>query len=278
MNKEWKHYASIRDLDHLEALKALFFRHSFGRHYHEGYAIGIILKGSETYQCRGKLNVAPKGSIVVVNPGEVHNGHASSLAEGWGYFMIYPKPSLIQKALCHLDMDESRMPFFKDSVIFDPDFGRLFLGFMDAFETQDSRLSLETRFLELFMILCRRHAAFPGPRPVKRADPVLVRRVMERIHQNFSDNLSLETLAHEEGLSPYALLRLFQRETGLTPYLVQTGCRIQKAKNMLNERQSFADTAAACGFVDQSHMTRQFRRWLGITPGDCCGSYDLSSG
>ena len=66
MNKEWRQYASGRDLDPLKALKALFFQHAFGRHYHEGIA---ILKGSETYQCNGRINIAPKGSIVVMNPG-----------------------------------------------------------------------------------------------------------------------------------------------------------------------------------------------------------------
>lgn len=268
MNKEWKHYTSVRDLDHLEVLKALFFNHAFGRHYHEGYAIGIILKGSETYQCGGRINIAPKGSIVVVNPGEVHNGQASNQEDGWGYFMIYPRLSLVEKALRHLDMDEKRLPWFKDSVIFDNAFGQILCRFMAAFEAGDSKLALEAHFLELLMILLKHHAHFPLPRKRTGKDQGKVRQVTDLIHADFSENLSLESLAGNVGLSPYALLRLFNRETGMSPYLLQTGLRIRKAKELLRSGHTLADAAAGCGFTDQSHMTRQFKRWLGVTPGE----------
>lgn len=268
MNKEWKQYSSIKNLDNLEVLKALFFQHSFGRHYHEGYAIGIILKGSETYQCNKKINVAPKGSIVVVNPGEVHNGHASNRRDGWGYFMIYPHLSLIEKALEQLEMKKSRLPWFSESVILDDTFGKILCNFMDAFESGDSKLSLESHFLELLRILLQRHANFTPPAGKTYTDSGKVKTVLEKIHMEYHDNLSLESLAADVGVSAYSLLRLFKKQMGTSPYLLQTGLRIKNAKQQLASGISLADAATSCGFTDQSHMTRQFKRWIGVTPGE----------
>lgn len=268
MNKEWKQYSSVKQLDNLEALKALFFEHSFGRHYHEGYALGIILKGSETYECNKKTLVAPEGSIVVVNPGEVHNGHASNLHEGWGYFMIYPHLSLVKKALEQLEIDKNKLPWFPNSVIFDDLLGEIICRFMTAFESGDSKLTLESHFLELLHVLIERYANFK-PFPKKTCmDSGKVKQVTDRIHADFCENLSLESLSRAVGLSSYALLRLFKKKLGTSPYLLQTGLRIKKAKQSLKSGASLADTAARCGFTDQSHMTLQFKRWMGVTPGE----------
>ncbi|MBU1341210.1 MAG: AraC family transcriptional regulator [Proteobacteria bacterium] len=270
MNKEWKQYAAIKHLDNLEMLKALFYQHSFGRHYHEGYALGVILQGSETYQCSKKINIAPKGSIVVVNPGEVHTGHASDIHDGWGYFMIYPHLSLVHKALEQLGIQKPRLPWFPDSVIFNAAFGKRLYNFMTAVESGDSTLALESHFLELLHSLIHQHADFHLPSDKLSKEPGKVKQITDKIHMEYCENLSLESLSSEVGLSSYALLRLFKKHMGISPYLIQTGLRIKKAKHHLTSGLSLADTAASCGFTDQSHMTRQFKRWMGITPGEYC--------
>ncbi len=268
MTKEFKQYSSVKHLDNLEVLKAVFYQHSFGRHYHEGYAIGIILQGSETYQCNKKTNIAPKGSIVVVNPGEIHNGHASDVNEGWGYFMIYPHLSLIQKALEQLGMKKDNLPWFPESVIFDAGFRKILYHFFIAYESGDSKLSLETHFLELLRVLIKHHAAFHLHSRKPCIDSKKVKKVSDIIHAQYSKSLSLESLATEVDLSAYTLLRLFKNELGISPYLLQTNLRINKAKKLLRSGIPFADAAADCGFSDQSHMTHQFKRWIGVTPGE----------
>ncbi|MBL9114597.1 MAG: helix-turn-helix domain-containing protein [Verrucomicrobiaceae bacterium] len=75
-------------------------------------------------------------------------------------------------------------------------------------------------------------------------------------------------MAKEAGMSVRAFERTFLREYGQPPqqYLkrlrIQTGCRL-----LVDTRESIASIALRCGFSDQSHLTREFRRVTGLTPG-----------
>lgn len=60
--------------DNLELLHATYITHAFARHVHETFAIGVIEKGAEAFSYRGGKHIAPAGSIVVINPQEVHTG------------------------------------------------------------------------------------------------------------------------------------------------------------------------------------------------------------
>lgn len=85
---------------------------------------------------------------------------------------------------------------------------------------------------------------------------------------------TLAQLAGEAGLSRFQFLRGFARATGLTPhaYLVQR--RIHRARRLIGSGVRLADAAAACGFADQSHMTRLFVRSFGMAPGSYAKALD----
>ena len=73
----------------VDLLHATYVTHSFAPHSHQGYAIGVISRGAERFRYQGATHQATVGSVVVVNPGEVHTGHAAT-PEGWTYRMFYP--------------------------------------------------------------------------------------------------------------------------------------------------------------------------------------------
>ena len=63
--------------------------------------------------------------------------------------------------------------------------------------------------------------------------------------------------------------RLFRRRTGLSPHQYVLGRRVQRAKELLRAgRLTPAEVAGAVGFYDQSHLTRHFRRAVGVTPAE----------
>jgi AraC-like DNA-binding protein len=69
------------------------------------------------------------------------------------------------------------------------------------------------------------------------------------------------------GLSSFELVRRFREQLGLTPHAFQTNLRIARARALLRAGEPIARVAAACGFADQPHLTRTFKRAVGVTPG-----------
>ncbi len=101
------------------------------------------------------------------------------------------------------------------------------------------------------------------------AMPRAVGDAIAYINDHYASDLSLAELADAVHLSPFHLARVFKRSAGMTPHQYLTQVRVHSARALLTAgagSRSLADVAAAVGFADQSHLTRQFKRVLGVTP------------
>jgi AraC-like DNA-binding protein len=94
-----------------------------------------------------------------------------------------------------------------------------------------------------------------------------VRRVRDYLAAHLAENVTLDQLAAVTDLSAFHLLRVFRAAVGLPPHAYLTQLRIAHAKRRLAQSQGVAQVAAETGFVDQSHLTKQFKRLVGVTPG-----------
>jgi AraC family transcriptional regulator len=102
-----------------------------------------------------------------------------------------------------------------------------------------------------------------------RTQPRAVAEALRFIHENYSHDLSLNDLAEAVHLSPFHVARLFKQTLGVSPhqYLIQV--RVNSARSLLSAgsgERSLAEVASAVGFADQSHLTRHFKRIMGVTP------------
>jgi AraC-like DNA-binding protein len=83
-----------------------------------------------------------------------------------------------------------------------------------------------------------------------------------------ADRVPLADLTTETGLSRFQALRAFKRHFGLTPHTYQLRVRLGLAQKSLRAGARPADVAMDFGFVDQSHLTRHFKRFVGVTPAE----------
>jgi AraC family transcriptional regulator len=107
--------------------------------------------------------------------------------------------------------------------------------------------------------------AVPEPPAAHRAVSAAVRFIRE----NYAHEVALSDMAQAAGMSPFHLTRLFKKTMGMSPHQYLVEVRVHSALALLSagaERPSLAEVAAAVGFSDQSHLTRQFKRILGTTP------------
>ncbi len=94
-----------------------------------------------------------------------------------------------------------------------------------------------------------------------------LRRVTDYICEHLGDDLKVIELAAIAQVSPYYFIRLFRKSIGQTPHQYILQQRIEKAKYLLQHQQiSVSEIAAMVGFCDQSHLTKYFRRIVGVTP------------
>jgi AraC-like DNA-binding protein len=136
-----------------------------------------------------------------------------------------------------------------------------------ALEEQASQLEQDSRFLWTFSQLIWRHS---GDRPALKTighESRAIQTVREYLEANYTENVSLDTLAAIAHLSPFHLLRTFRKQVGLPPHEYLNQVRFRQAKKLLAEGHSISEVAHVTGFADQSHLTRQFKRMIGVTPG-----------
>jgi AraC-like DNA-binding protein len=94
-----------------------------------------------------------------------------------------------------------------------------------------------------------------------------LRQVIEYIQVHLEQDLNLTQLAELVGLSQYYFVRLFKQSVGVAPYQYVLQCRVERAKQLLQKNNlAIAEVALCCGFADQNHLTRVFRRLTGTTP------------
>lgn len=254
-------------LSNLELLRATYVTHAFVPHTHEGYAIGVVERGAESFDYRGGYHTAPAGHIVLINPGEPHTGHAATKA-GWAYRMLYPEAALLQGAASQLAGRPQHTPFFPNPVIRDDALARSILNLHITSEESLSALERESHFLWAFTQLIARHADSRPvfkPLPDERQGVTLARDYLD---SHYAEDVSLAGLSRLVNLSPFHLLRTFRNIVGLTPHAYVTQVRVAQAKRLLLVGGlPLTQVALDTGFGDQSHFTKRFKQIVGVTPG-----------
>lgn len=104
-------------------------------------------------------------------------------------------------------------------------------------------------------------------------------RALRYIEANFHTPISLARAAREAGMSISCFERHLKELTGKTFVAHLNGLRVAKAREMLQaNRAPMLQVALACGFVNQSHFNRVFRKIAGVTPGEYRKSVSADSG
>jgi AraC family transcriptional regulator len=101
------------------------------------------------------------------------------------------------------------------------------------------------------------------------------RTVRDYVDAHLGENISLTDLAASVSLSRFHFARMFRQSVGTSPHEFVLEQRLVRARTMLSRTNaSLMEIAGCCGFADQSHMNRVFRKRVGQTPGQYRASAD----
>jgi AraC-like DNA-binding protein/quercetin dioxygenase-like cupin family protein len=246
----------VSGLDGMEIVEGVYPAFRFPRHAHPHFTFSVLTAGEQCFEHRGGTTLVRSGDAVLLNPDEAHANAPAS--QSWSHVSLcFSEANLTDFA-----------PEFRGQKIA---IGSTFicdgavsqrLAYLPRFADGTREFELQELALQLIDTVFRKHSGMARPFSV----PVSIDKVRERLLDAPEINVSLLELSCIAGISPTALLRSFTRTFGCTPHTFQTARRIDRSKQLLRTGFEIADAAAMTGFVDQSHFTHTFKKWLGITP------------
>lgn len=247
----------------VEALHASFVEHAYRPHSHPTWTIAVVERGAARFECDDTPQRADEGELFVLEPEAVHTGMAA-VPEGWTYKVLYLEPELLSE----WDEADGHAPRAAEWVVFrDPALRARLLRAHASLLV--GGLATETTVLEAVDAL-RPHLRVGGGefrRERGGTEHAAVRRARAVLQERWAERVTLAELSAAAGLSRFELVRRFRAETGLPPHAFQLDLRVTRARELLRRGEPPAGVAVACGFADQAHLTRTFKRLVGVTPG-----------
>jgi AraC-like DNA-binding protein len=230
--------------------------HHFARHWHDTYGIGFVEHGAHRSASGRGVVDAYAGDVITTNPGEVHDGRPlGGPARRWRLLSI--EPGVMASTTGRgADLEITR------PVLDDLRLRRALELLFARLESAGDPLASEEALVETCALLLRHTTSAP-----QREANGEVRRVRDRLADDLAAAPSLAELAALAGLGKYQLLRRFEKAYGVPPHAWLRQRRAERARALIRDGSALAAASAACGFADQSHMTRAFVRHFGFTPG-----------
>jgi AraC-like DNA-binding protein len=269
---DWSRYWRSADVP-LEAMYAHFERHVYHRHSHEGYSFGVTEDGAQSFRCRGAGHTSATGMVMAFNPDDPHDGHPAD-ESGFTYRIIHIGTGLVEAVLADMTGRPARSPLFAEPVHNDPVLARNLSALHRALLGGAPALRRDELLAAAVGSMARRAAVRPDaaiggapPTWTAAAGAAAARRAREVIDVSAGADVTSAQLAEAAGCSRFALHRAFTAAFGMTPGDYQRQVRLRAARRLIAQGWSISDAAACAGFADQSHLTRWFGRYYGITPG-----------
>lgn len=250
----------------IETIRAHFEGHAYDPHWHDSYLIGFTEQGVQQFHCRKQLHSSTTGQVFMLEPGEIHDGHAPTPG-GFTYSMLYLAPQWIERelrALFENAPDNCRLGF--DATLpTDPDLMPNIANAFLALQNDELRMVRQAALDGLLERLSR-HMRWRTRDATDPRLPAAAIRARDYLHSHYQQDINLDDLARACGVDRFRLTRAFKAAFTLAPHAYLVQLRLAQARRLLASGWPPARVAMDLGFADQSHLGRWFRRAYGFTP------------
>lgn len=240
-------------------------------HWHEEIEIVYIKEGQLQLKIPSASFCIGKGDCVAINSNVLHYAETSescnlhSLVFSPKLVAGYDDSAFAKKYLLPLTSCTSF------SGCFIPTAPRAFQFAFEALETGSFGFEFIVRenLSQICLLLYKQFEAELGTKEIIQSqDNLRIRNMLEYIHKNFSDNISLEEIAKTADVGERECLRCFQKTIQLSPIQYLLKYRIMQGADMLLQKpmSSISEIATLCGFDSPSNFTKMFKRFYNRTP------------
>ncbi|MCX5333180.1 MULTISPECIES: AraC family transcriptional regulator [unclassified Streptomyces] len=241
----------------VEVFHAHYTGYAYPMHVHDAWTLLIVDDGAVRYDLDRHEHGTPHDTVSLLPPHVPHNGSPVT-PDGFRKRVIYLDTSLLGEDLVGsaVDTPDLRDPLLRQRV------GQLH----HALDHPGDELEAASRLT----FIGERLTAQLRPRlvtDVPRADPALARRLRELLDERVVEGITLDEAAALVHAHPAHLVRAFSTAYGIAPHQYLNSRRVDRARRLLLDGVRPSEVATSTGFFDQSHLTRHFRKLVGVTPG-----------
>ena len=257
MSEFWRDPA----LPFVESRRASHSRACYRPHSHPTLSIGVVDAGHSRFQCAAVQAPLAPGSLASVPAGLVHACNPLPDAS-WSYQMLHLEQDWVAALLAEIapHLAVPGQAFISHS----PAAYQAFCQLNQVLFSDSGHSDKEAALIEFIgqRLWCAGQPLGRLPEP-----SASLQALKARLLDPWSATPSLTELAASQGLSRYQLIRLFRRDTGLTPHAWLLDQRVQQARQRLSQGADLAGLAQELGFADQGHFQRVFKAHVAATPG-----------
>ena len=262
---EVSRFAAAAALPGVEALSRRRQREASPVHFHDGFVFSLVLEGVECMEVGGQRVYTERGGLSLAHPREVHANPLAGAHTAVSFDSVYvPCGVLDAHAPAGAPPSEAwrfggwRLHEFATHVAF----RRLHAAVWD----RDTDRGGGTAAMRAFAValLAERSPATPAPDPLSAE---ALAAVVAHVETHLSERIAVADLAALAGTSQTAFAKTFRARTGLPPHHYILLRRVLAAKAAIAGGNTLTQAAYRCGFTDLQHLTRTFRRFVGVTPG-----------
>ncbi len=224
-------------------------------HFHNELEFYFLTKGFCSYLIDNKLYQINEGDLVLIKKGVIHKttyqgAHARMLincSEDFAGEIPLPQFTVFRNENIKAKIKEIFLKIEAEYPFSDPLSEPLVKGYM----------------IELFALTTRNKNYYINERQTNQH----IERILEYLHKNFCEEITLSSVASDYGISPEHLSRIFKKETGFAFNHYLSMVRLKKAEGLLiHSKQSIAEIAFSCGFNDSNYFSEKFKAAYGKSP------------
>lgn len=267
MKKNLLEFNINQDIQGVELMNANFKSNKASLHYHPEFIIGVMESGVQSYCPKSpKEKIISKGHISMINPERIHSNKNLD-DEGYRYRTFNIQPEVFQQIANDIAQNEVSLPNFDKVTVKNKHLEEQLLQLHHClFSNQFDTIQNQNFFYETFAYLIKTHSSNKLKGDKISANSIIFNRIKDYLHTYFDSKITLEQLSEVSGLSTYYLNRVFSKSIGIPPHKYLMNLRLNKAQELLKLKNSVTEVGYMVGFFDQSHFTRNFKSFLGITP------------
>lgn len=232
----------------------------FADHAHSHYVFGIVREGERKLVLNGELLRIKKGDILVFNPGDAH-GCTQASESPFAYDSFTVAAEIFDGERFDFPSNTDDLPHKQLEEVF---------SLLDRCQEEDA--------LEAFVAFEQTLVAKPDVNPPNPKHEEAAAHLYAHTLGHLAERANVGEFAKNEDISAYALIRAYKRMFTLTPVQHQMALRVDAACELLASGANASNAAAELGFSDQAHLTREFKKRIGCTPGAYAAMRKTSEG